>query len=104
MPLNLFHEQRTDPPAAELGLDREGLEFADPLSGVEAPIALPNSEERESDRSALALGDQQPGFTGSHPALVQRPSPLPGLLRSPERDSLARRGGNLGIVLVHRPP
>src|SRR4249920_909815 len=39
-PLDLLHEQRADPPAAQLGLDRERLELTHALVGLEAQVAV----------------------------------------------------------------
>ena len=50
------------------------------------------------------LGDQQPGFTGAHPALEFTPTPLPGVLRAAEWGDLAGLASDLGVVLVHGSP
>ena len=103
-PLDLLHEQRANSPAAQLGLNQESLKLPHPLAGLEAPIALANPEEGEANRRALTLGDQQPGFTGAHPALEFTPTPLPGVLRAAEWGDLAGLAGDLGVVLVHGSP
>ena len=81
-------------PTASSG-STKALELTHPLVGLEAPIAVAGSEEGKADRRTLALGDQQPGITGAHPALELAPASLPGVLRAPEWCDLADLAGTL---------
>lgn len=102
--LHLFHQKGADAPAAQLGLDREGLELAHPLAGREARVALANPEEGEADRPAFALCSQQPSLPGADPAPELGTAGGPALGGGTEWQRLTLPTGELGVVLVHRPP